>query len=501
MSVAQAVRFRLLFNKLDRAEVNAFFISHIDVIVTSLFDHIKQPRNDNVARHVNQAISDVIKSRKSKTESKSKADIGAETLPMSLHDLPHALVGKTASFLTQKDYAHFSRSCRTLYISCHAPNMLRFLDLRHCTSTCDLNLSQFRSVRSLAVRGYGLEELVRQRRVLPRLRSLLLSPATLRSRYPRPDEHQSYFGNYTNFTNRRMFRNLPSLICVELLIPELYQFIEFLCAFPNLRHLQLDRVLAYQTFHFSVDTSRVLPKLWSMELDCGRHQNPLNDWLLTVWSKHIKHLGLKLRIGQPVIWHAHEFRFESLKFLELATYEHTATVINDVCASAVNLKRVTLHVGGGSRIRDVERSLKQLFARTKITRCTLSYERGVPKHMYVECVMRALQSAILENTAWRAGNELILLVCIFVPSELGKDLVKAIRQTVELLDQTRIEHIAIGFVVRGTNIGEEQARSICRVKGKRISVAIAEYDNGWGCFLQFATDSMQTALGGAVDIW
>ena len=114
MSLAEGVRFRHLLCRLNQAEATTFISNlwrdHSDIIIRSLFSHIKQPSNCTAAKAVNKSISDIIESRKSKQKAKSEAS------SISLGQLPHVLVGETASFLAQTDFAHFSQSSRFLFI-------------------------------------------------------------------------------------------------------------------------------------------------------------------------------------------------------------------------------------------------------------------------------------------------------------------------------------------------------------------------------------------------
>eukprot|EP01083_Nonionella_stella_P181140 647883_1 len=97
--------------------------SHMDIIVRSLFCHFVKanPNQLNQLNSFNESLSNIIQSRKEKPKA-------IPTRNIKLSQLPRAVIGHTASFLSQLDYVDFSMSNRSIYLGCNSPNLLYELD-------------------------------------------------------------------------------------------------------------------------------------------------------------------------------------------------------------------------------------------------------------------------------------------------------------------------------------------------------------------------------------
>eukprot|EP01084_Bolivina_argentea_P130647 230625_1 len=132
MSLKTAINFRFLINQLTQTETHQFINELLDpnIIITALFNHIleesthKQFNGD----HINDIISNIILSRKKKP----KPTIPIQTI--QLNQLPKRLIGVISSFITQKDYIHFSQNNRWIYLGCNTPNLLQELNLIKITN-------------------------------------------------------------------------------------------------------------------------------------------------------------------------------------------------------------------------------------------------------------------------------------------------------------------------------------------------------------------------------
>eukprot|EP01083_Nonionella_stella_P161150 527481_1 len=147
MSLKQAVAFRDLISQLTHDECVGFLSklvhSQMDMIVTSLFDHFAKTNHATQVNAVNQSLSDIIESRKPKLKTISTAN-------MSLSQLPTAIIGHTASFLTQRNYFDLSASNRSIYLGCYSPNLLHELQLSELDYS-SINLQLFPSVKTLNI--------------------------------------------------------------------------------------------------------------------------------------------------------------------------------------------------------------------------------------------------------------------------------------------------------------------------------------------------------------
>eukprot|EP01083_Nonionella_stella_P051914 137897_1 len=157
MSLIKAVHFRELIAQLTNEERVGFLSqlidSHVNMILTCLFQHLSKPNQMAHVDDFNQSILDIIQARKDKPKPWCTRDIKFDRFP-------RAIIGYTASFLHQSDYVKFSVSNRSIYLGCNLPNTLHELDLttrlcsREPTDYSSVAVVQFQSIKSLCIDPY-----------------------------------------------------------------------------------------------------------------------------------------------------------------------------------------------------------------------------------------------------------------------------------------------------------------------------------------------------------
>lgn len=128
MSPTQIINFHHLTSQLTVAETKEFFSRLIDdyptktatLLFKALATHFKRESGevDTNVSGVTQIASDIIQSRDLTNQS-----INEE--PIKLDTLPRRLIGVTASFLPQREYASFSRCTRSIYLASNSPHLLQ----------------------------------------------------------------------------------------------------------------------------------------------------------------------------------------------------------------------------------------------------------------------------------------------------------------------------------------------------------------------------------------
>eukprot|EP01083_Nonionella_stella_P135251 411430_1 len=135
MALTKGIHFRHLFEQLTQSEGASFLSnlvdSHMETLLTCLFEYCVHHPNKHktiLLNTLNASISDIIHSREEKPNAISPSN-------MKLHQLPKAMIGFTASFLTQTDYCSFSECSRAIYLGCNSPNLLTMLNLYEISPT------------------------------------------------------------------------------------------------------------------------------------------------------------------------------------------------------------------------------------------------------------------------------------------------------------------------------------------------------------------------------
>eukprot|EP01083_Nonionella_stella_P079375 217736_1 len=100
MSLTKAIHFRKLITQLTHKECIQFIStlpeSHINRILTGLFEYLSQPNQIDLVTDFNQSLLSMIQSRTEKPKPLCTNNI-------KLHQLPRNIIGYTASFLIQSN--------------------------------------------------------------------------------------------------------------------------------------------------------------------------------------------------------------------------------------------------------------------------------------------------------------------------------------------------------------------------------------------------------------
>eukprot|EP01083_Nonionella_stella_P049240 131302_1 len=148
MSLVKAIHFRKLVTQLTYQErvrfLSTLLDSHVDLLLTCLFQHLSKPSQIDRVTDFNQSLLNMIQSRAEKPKPPCTNNI-------QLHQLPRAIIGYTASFLEQSDYIRFSLSNRSVFLGCNLPNTLQTLSIPWHINHSWTNLASFPSVKVLSL--------------------------------------------------------------------------------------------------------------------------------------------------------------------------------------------------------------------------------------------------------------------------------------------------------------------------------------------------------------
>eukprot|EP01083_Nonionella_stella_P096467 271208_1 len=230
MSLGKAIQFRHLITQLTHQERIGFLSrlvgSHVDMILTCLFQHLSKSNQTDEVNVFNKQLSDIIQSRKDKPAPLCMQNI-------KLDQFPRAIIGYTASFLDQDDYIHFSISNRSTYLGCNSPNTLQKLNLENINNYSWINTATFASLKCLGVDPSKAMHFASQR--FNQVLTLRLSANNKRGWVP-------FFFNQ-NIVN---CNNVTTLDCDSFgdasTKMEGNEFLSLLRKFPNLRHLRMSHV-------------------------------------------------------------------------------------------------------------------------------------------------------------------------------------------------------------------------------------------------------------------
>eukprot|EP01083_Nonionella_stella_P304518 1058720_1 len=148
MSLPKAIRFQHLARLLTDQERSRFVSelahSHIDTILSALFQHFRKPNHITQVNEINSRLSDIIQSREEEPQPLCTRNI-------KIDQIPRALIGYMASFLDQLGYVRFSMSNRSIYLGCNSPNVLHTLCLSSLKRYSSIKLAAFPSLSKLRI--------------------------------------------------------------------------------------------------------------------------------------------------------------------------------------------------------------------------------------------------------------------------------------------------------------------------------------------------------------
>ena len=185
MSFTKAIRFRTLTGDLKPEERTEFIknvsASDESLILRALFHHFIQnsPKIEQEVDRINAKLSDII-------ETRERASSQTTAFPHTMADVSNAIIGSIASYLVQRDYFRFSWTCRSLYLACNTPNVLREICVGRQYSSFDLRLFSCAETITLSLHHQwkynSFEKVMESIKEIPRLNTLTLITDWRRSR-------------------------------------------------------------------------------------------------------------------------------------------------------------------------------------------------------------------------------------------------------------------------------------------------------------------------------
>eukprot|EP01083_Nonionella_stella_P259056 884813_1 len=337
MSVVKAIKFRQLIVQLTNEECLGFLSkllnSHMDTIITSLFEHFVNQCKTNQIDELdtfNESLSDIIQSRKEKSKAVSVINI-------KLNQLPTALIGHTASFLDLWDYDVFSLSCRSVYLGCQSPNMLQELDLLNMDHS-SINIALFPSVKTLIIEPEKAIEVHSWSFDSPIFNHV--ATVHLHAHHTQGWVERFLNQNILNWTTVTTL----NLSCTRSEMDR-NEFLNLLSKCPNLKRLGLniDDDTANLNDATAKEIAKKCPKIVGLYLtNCD---DQFCEELISLFGSKLKYVSLPLRSNQ--------FDFKKIAFDKLEEVEmtHCATQsLNAVLKAASSLKKISIGTSGWSNL-------------------------------------------------------------------------------------------------------------------------------------------------------
>eukprot|EP01083_Nonionella_stella_P301686 1036354_1 len=243
MSLTKAVHFRELITQLTNEERVGFLSqlidSHVNMILTCLFQHLSKPNQMAHVDDFNQSILDIIQARKDKPKQLCSRDI-------QFDQFPRAIIGYTASFLDQSDYVKLSVSNRSIYLGCNLPNTLHEIDLTRLKTKnySSVTVAQFQSIKSLCIDPYqAIKSQHNLRFESPHFNQVTTLELSTRHKtgWVEPFLNQNIINCDHITTLKCHSRGPPNQLMGR------YEVLSLLAGFPNLTHLDMHGFLLADT--------------------------------------------------------------------------------------------------------------------------------------------------------------------------------------------------------------------------------------------------------------
>eukprot|EP01083_Nonionella_stella_P195905 721193_1 len=330
MSLNQAIQFRHLTTQLTHQERICFLSklvgSHVDIILTSLFQHLSKSNQIDEVSEFNKELSDIIQSRKDKPAPLCTRNIKLDQFPRAII----AIIGYTASFLDQFSYINFSLSNRSTYLGCNSPNTLQELSLSKPKHYSLINVTAFPSVEHLYVQPL---EAIKAQHMFSFDASNFNQTTTLTL------DANFKHGWVQPFLNQNIVNcdNVTTLDCVQFghVISKMQraEFLSLLTKFQNLSHLKIYNV------HITEDTTEkdiadLCPNVVGLAITDGRTR--ANKHLPRIFASQLKYLSL--RQHQKNAFDCDKVAFDKLEELCLCWPNNEA--LNAILKSALHLKQI-----------------------------------------------------------------------------------------------------------------------------------------------------------------
>eukprot|EP01083_Nonionella_stella_P176342 616691_1 len=330
MSLTKAIQFRYLTTQLTHEERVGFLSklvqTHLDVLFTSLFTHIVKTNQIREANHFNEALSDIINSRKETPKA-------VPTNNIQIHQLPRALIGYTASFLKRHEYVKFAMSNRAVYLGCNSPNLLHALDLRNIEDYSSINLAAFPSVAILRIEPIELPS--NWSFDSPPFNQVNTLDLFANDSHGWVEQFLSLnIINYGSVTTLRCsdFGFRPPADPMQG-----NEFLNLLTRFPNITNIKLDGVFAVNIT--AQEIANLWPNLIGLYIDGGYRE--FNANLITLLASKLKYLAFSRVPGTN---YSNSFLFDVTldKLEELQARTPDQQSLNNILSSARNLNKILI---------------------------------------------------------------------------------------------------------------------------------------------------------------
>ena len=326
-SLSKVIKTSLLLDTLNDTEFHQVLANFVkqcgrSALLAAFFDQFmtKTKRINHTAN--SQHIDKMFNITNSIARKRDKNSNPNESNKSNISTVPTAIIGEVASYLPQTDYASFSVTNRSIYLGCNDPKTLKHVDLlkfqqnedmygnwtidKRDTLYDSIDLSQYPQLTSLEVdlsmfciRNNSLSSSA-QKTVLPHLYKLTLDGDMSSNGwvYLNAFSSQTVF-DLNKITHLKCYRfgherynynnnNNPSFPSFESDSNYFSKdsFLKLLSHFPNVEHLNIDRVVLEIDGPTEINLPSILPKLEAIR--CISTNLHLQNHMLTSYGASLK---------------------------------------------------------------------------------------------------------------------------------------------------------------------------------------------------------------------
>ena len=433
-SLPKVIKIRSLLDTLNDTEFNQVLANFVkqcgrNALLTAFFDQFTKKNTKTNQTSNSQSLDQMLNItniiiRKRQQNSHSNASIKS-----SISTIPEAIIGEVASYLPQTDHASLTVTNRSIYLGCNDPKTLKHADLlkfqydnepdewrleKKFALYDSIDLSQYPLLTHLEIDLSMFRDALSsstQKTMLPHLYKLTLD-GDMRticnqfvnlSEFPSPTSidlnkitHLKLyrFGRYhyrhNNNNNNPSFPSFERFGSNDLLSKDI--FLKLLSHFPNVEHLNIDRVILEIDGPTEINLPSILPKLKAIR--CISTNPHLQNHILTSYGASLK---------CATFADLTDVKIKSMPNLgELFIYSPTLNNIQTICDSAKSLSRIAINnishqIPQKSQIQDLltnvivsHSSLEMLFVGDLYLDC-------------IECICNGIANGVSANKG-REGN-------------------------------------------------------------------------------------------------
>ena len=333
--VTKVVQFKTLSLQLTDTEFAQFFSRLTqqcgrELILKVLCTQFLKPRSpDNPTGNADDSfLDDMQRIASNIIQSRAPKDIQQQSRITKVDELPSPLIGEIASYSSQRSYARFSRTNRSIFVSTNAPNRLTKLLLKRTNSYKTTKLQHHPHLTHLILDIDKFREFP-----LPNDQSILkrLIAVSFRGK----DLIDIDVGDIEPFMNQNciQFDNLKTL-CLKQWSANNDTFCRFAAKFPMITHLDLKA--SYIDGEFEDDVlRRLFPNLNRLTLLGVDEQIAVQ--FLRIWSSKVQCLSLG-RGDAHQFHNVHFLKFEKLQKLMIGIV--SKRTLNGMLKTAKTLKEI-----------------------------------------------------------------------------------------------------------------------------------------------------------------